>query len=136
MTSGSAPCQQFISNCTNSDERGKYFDVNLIKYQILFSLFSPLSPQTSPHQLDIAEGGGTGGVINQEEGVSRPEPEVRIVEPLLLGGGREDRDGGEVQHPTLQSNYHLSSCLGFRLIQLPKSLPNYFIAFTSTIEQS
>ena len=73
----------------------------------LFSISLPPS-LSSPHQLDIAEGGRIGGVVNQQEGISSAEPEVRIVEPLLLAGGREDGDGWEVHHPTLQSNYHLS----------------------------
>ena len=61
--------------------------------------------------MDIAEGGRIGGIINQEEGVSSAEPEVGIVEPLLLAGGREDRDGGKVHHPTLEAVRlsHLSS---------------------------
>ena len=59
----------------------------------------------------MAEGGRIGGIINQEEGVSSAEPEVGIVEPLLLAGGREDRDGGKVHHPTLEAVRlsHLSS---------------------------
>ena len=57
----------------------------------------------------MAEGGRIGGVVNQQEGVSSAQAEVWRVEPLLLGGGREDRDGGEIHHPTLQSNYQTST---------------------------
>ena len=51
--------------------------------------------------LDVAEGGGITGVIDQQVGVCRPEAEVGIAEPLLLAGGREDGDDGEVHHPAL-----------------------------------
>ena len=43
-----------------------------------------------PHQLDIAEGGRIGGIIDQEEGISSAEAKVGVVEPLLIAGGRED----------------------------------------------
>lgn len=52
--------------------------------------------------LDVAEGGGITGVIDQQVGVCRPEAEVGIAEPLLLAGGREDGDDGEVHHPALE----------------------------------
>ena len=61
----------------------------LMRIIFLFSISLPPS-LSSPHQLDIAEGGRISGVINQHEGISSAEPKVRIVEPLLLAGGRED----------------------------------------------
>ena len=63
--------------------------------------------------MDIAEGGRIGGIINQEEGISSAESKVGIVEPLLLAGGWEDGDGGEVHHPTLQQSHSVSHKLSF-----------------------
>ena len=56
----------------------------------------------SPHELDIAEGGGVAGVVHEDVSVRRAEPEVWISEPLLLAGGGEQRDHRQVHHSTLK----------------------------------